>query len=119
MSLSIFKTKLLIFTLVYKTIQKNTAFRITTESKESKNKSHKRCVKHDAENDTTLLQDIKEDLNKKGDVSYSRKEGLIICILSVLPLLIYRAIVIPIKTPIGFFFFFCFSCETWKFPGQG
>ena len=57
----IFKTKLLISTLVYKTIQKKTAFRIATESKGSENKSNQRCARPVAENDITLLKDNKED----------------------------------------------------------
>lgn len=46
----------------YKTIQKKTTFRIATESKESKNKSNKRCARPVAENVTTLLKDVREDL---------------------------------------------------------
>ena len=57
----IFKIKLLISILVYKTIQKKTTFRIATESKGSENKSNQRCARPVAENDITLLKDIKKD----------------------------------------------------------
>lgn len=56
----IFKMKLLISILIYKTIQKKT-FKIATESKGSENKSNQRCAIPVEENDITLLNNIKGD----------------------------------------------------------